>query len=267
MSYDKELIFAQELAHEAGKIMRHYFRAKDIGTVWKEDNTPLTVADTDINNLVIERVKAAFPTYAVIGEETSFEIEGDFVWVLDPIDGTIPFSIGMPLSTFSLALVDRNDGQPILGVIYDPYLNHLYTTKKGEGAFLNSKPIRTSQVTDFYRTYISVLGGSEQGEKSYFKQGACVDIIRDQGAKCLSLLSQIYAASRVASGELAGSIFGYGSPWDSAAVSLLVEEAGGVVTDVYGKPRRYDEFAAGCILAPNKTMLSKLVEAVQNSTP
>ncbi|MEK7594366.1 MAG: inositol monophosphatase [Patescibacteria group bacterium] len=267
MSYDKELIFAKELAQEAGEIMHRYFKSEDIGTEWKEDNTPLTVADIAINDLVIDRVKAEFPSHAVLGEESSFENDGDFVWVVDPIDGTVPFALGMPFSTFSLGLVNKKDGQPVVGVLYDPQLDSLYSVVKDGGAFLNDKPLKVTTNTTLIRGCVSVLSGNTTDETQYLKQGTCVDLVRAQGATALSLQSQAYCGVRVASGELVGSIFGYGAPWDVAATSLMVQEAGGIVTDLYGNPRRYDQFAAGSIHAPNQEVLSKLIEIVSKSAP
>jgi myo-inositol-1(or 4)-monophosphatase len=267
--YDNELAFAIDLARDAGKIMRRYFLAEDIATEWKKDDTPLTIADTKINDLVIERVKKSFPKHGVIGEEASYEIKDEMVWVVDPIDGTVPFSLGIPCSTFSLGLVDRSDGQSVVAVVYDPQLDYLYTAQRGEGSFVNGVRLHTSKATDLPRTYISVLGGigrREDARTHFIRQGACVDWLMDHGARPLSLQSQVYSACKVASGEFAGSIFGYGSPWDSAAASLIVEEAGGVVTDVNGKKRRYDEFAEGCLLAANQEMLTKLLSVVNASS-
>lgn len=266
--YKKELIFAIDLAQTAGQVMNRYFQAEDIATEWKEDDTPLTIADTTINDMVIERVKQAYPDHSVIGEEASYEVQGNFVWVVDPIDGTVPFSLGMPFSTFSLGLVDKNDGQSVVAVAYDPFLDKLYTAQKDEGAYVNGKQLTTSKVTDFPRTYISVLAGigsSENVKRISFQQGACIDFLRNRGASVLSLQSQVYSACKVATGEFAGSVFGYGSPWDSAAASLIVTEAGGLVTDLKGKQRRFDEFADGCLLAANQAIHHKLLKAVQSA--
>lgn len=265
MSYEKELAFATDLAHEAGKIMRRYFRAEDIGSEWKEDNTPITVADITVNNMVIKKVKQAFPDRAVIGEEASHDQDGDLAWVVDPIDGTVPFSLGIPISTFSLALVNRKDGQPLVGVVYDPYLDHMYAAVKGGGAFLNDVRLSVSKATTFPRNYASIIGGSGKGGTVSYNRGQCYDIIRAQGAKCLSIQTQAYFAVKVATGELVGSIFGYGAPWDVAASCLLVQEAGGIVTDLKGDKRRYDEFASGCVLSANQTIYAKLLKAVRES--
>jgi len=90
------LEFAKSLALEAGKIMRTYFLVTD--TTWKADQTPVTQADTEINSLVIDRVQKAYPSHSVYGEEESSLRESKFLWVCDPVDGTLPYSLGLPLS-------------------------------------------------------------------------------------------------------------------------------------------------------------------------
>ena len=264
MKYQKELKFAKELAQEAGKIMRRYFKAEDIGTTWKEDNTPLTVADTKINSLVIKKVKAAFPDDGVLGEEESFEPERDRIWVVDPIDGTVPFSLDMPTSTFLLALVDRSDGQPVVAVVYDPYLDHLYTATKGGGAFLNGIRLESSKTMKIFQGYVSVYGPPTKTDGIDYSPGWVMDELRIKGAKNLSFVSGAYTASKIAAGNFAVVLAGSpASPWDFAAICLLVKEAGGMVTDLEGKPRRYDEFGFGCVLAANQQILTDILELVK----
>lgn len=255
---NKELEFAKDLAlNHAGKTMKRYFRAEDINVEWKEDNTPLTQADTTINKTVIDMVKIHFPTYGVIGEEESYEPDRDLVWVVDPIDGTVPFSLSIPVSTFSLALVDRSDGQSVVAVVYDPYLEHLYSAKKGHGTFLNDKKLSTSGQKDFKRGYFYI-----SGDPIVFNPGKCANTITKKGGKCMNLISFAYSGTKVASGHLAASCMSYGSPWDSGAVSLIVEEAGGVATDLNGNKRRYDQFENGILLSANKTIHTKLVDLI-----
>lgn len=263
-SFKKEFDFAKELAIEAGGIMRRYFRAEDIGVQWKEDSSPVTVADLAINDLVIEKVKNHFPDHGVIGEEASLDVLGKYVWVVDPIDGTIPFSISIPVSTFSLALVDREDGQPVVAVAYDPQLDHLYSAMKGHKTSFNDISVKASSKLDLKDAYISVIGSFN--EDASFHEGNLVRAARDKwNARSFNLLSQVYAATKVASGELAASIFRYGSPWDSAAAALLVIEAGGVVTDFEGKTRRYDDWGNGCILSANQSVHDEVLSLVNAS--
>jgi inositol-phosphate phosphatase / L-galactose 1-phosphate phosphatase / histidinol-phosphatase len=111
------LYFAIKIAKEAGDIMRAHF-SLGMKKEWKEDNSPLTITDTAINELVIQKVKESFPEHGVLGEEASLETtDATHIWVVDPVDGTIPFSHGVPTFAFSLALVV--DGVPQLGVVFD----------------------------------------------------------------------------------------------------------------------------------------------------
>ena len=128
------LDFAIEIAHYAGdKIKSSFLKDKDLD--YKSDRTVVTDVDKDINHYLIEKVKEKYPNHAVNGEEESFNNSSNYVWVCDPIDGTGMFTAGMPVSVFSLALVI--DGIPYVGVVYDPYLDMMYTAIKGEGAFCN----------------------------------------------------------------------------------------------------------------------------------
>lgn len=257
------LTFAKELAHEAGDIMLRYFRAADIGTEWKEDNTPITVADQAINDLVIKEVNKKYPEHGVIGEEGSSSEDKSIVWVVDPIDGTSPFSHDIPISCFSLALVDRSDGQPVVAATYDPFQQRLYTAVKNKGAYLNDKRIKTSDKSECQNSFMSVGMGLVGQDK--FSTGVAGELLRDQGANVVNIASHVYFANLVAEGKIHSRLMSYGSPWDSAAVALLVQEAGGVVTDVYGKTRRYDIFADGCVLSANETIHQIVIDAIQDS--
>jgi len=260
MSYQKELDFAKALALEAGKIMRRYFRAEDIGTEWKEDDTPLTVADTAINKLFIEKAKVTFPEYGILGEEESYEPDRAIRWIVDPIDGTMPFSLGMPWSTFSLALSDSKSGESLLGIVYDPYLDHLFHAIKGGGAFLNGIKLQTSPKTDLTKSYLSASEGLPN-PKGY-NPSQCNEILRNKGARLFTVYSSAYIATRVATGDLLGAVSNRALPWDIAAVGLIVREAGGLVIDLDGNPRRLDE-EGGYIIAANKSIEAELLKAVQ----
>lgn len=263
MSYEKELAFAKALAIEAGKIMQRYFRAEDIGTEWKEDNTPLTVADITINRMVIDKVKETFPEHGVLGEEESYETDREMIWVVDPIDGTKPFSLGMPVSTFLLALVQKIDGQPVLGVTYDPFLNHIYTAVKGEGAYLNDKRLKTSAATSFTNGYVTVYGKPIKTDTIDFSPGRLIDWLHGEKASVLNLSSGAYTAAKIASGEFLAMIEVAGKPWDSAAVAVLVQEAGGVVTDLDGKTRRFDGTGFGSVFAANQTIMNEILAIIK----
>src|SRR3990167_6073867 len=138
--------FAINLAYKAGERMRKDFTL-GMKKEWKKDKTPVTVTDTVINRMVIDAIEKEYPSHSILGEEENKMKESEYVWVCDPIDGTVPFAHGFPIFAFSLALV--KNGAPILGVIYDPMLDRLVYAEKGKGAFLNSKPIKVSSFSSF----------------------------------------------------------------------------------------------------------------------
>ena len=237
------LIFAKEIANEAGKIMLKYFN-REKGEYYKEDNTVVTKADNEINRYLIEKVKEKFPTHAVDGEEEKFG-NSKYIWVCDPIDGTCPYAKDIPISVFSLALVIN--GESLLGVVYDPFMKNMYSAVKGEGAFLNDKKMLTNKillgdkksVSNFdnwsnspYNIYPVV---SELGKKTYF----------------LSIGSVIRACMCVATGKFNFAIYPgtKNKNCDIAAVKVIVEEAGGKVTNLFGEEQKYNTDIKGAIVS------------------
>lgn len=137
MESNEYLIFAKEMCIEAGKIMKKYFY-QDNGASYKGDKTIVTLADKEINHILIEKVKEKFPDHSVDGEEEKFG-KSKYVWVCDPVDGTAMYARHIPVAVFSLALVV--DGVPEVGVVYDPFLDKLYSAIKGQGAYCNDEKI------------------------------------------------------------------------------------------------------------------------------
>lgn len=151
----QRLEFATQLAHQAGNIMLKYFQI-GVPKEDKKDGSPVTIADRLVNELVIEQVQKVYPRDGVLAEEASdMKNDAEYLWVCDPIDGTIAYMFGVPVSKFSLALV--KDGKPVVGVIYDPYMKRLYHAVKGEGAFLNKSPIRVNKAATLLAgKYVSI---------------------------------------------------------------------------------------------------------------
>jgi len=118
---EQYLEFAKKLAKEAEEISLKYF-SFEVERIIKEDNTPLTKADTEINDLVIKRINEIYPEHSIYGEEKSeLKENSKYIWVCDPIDGTMPFSNGLPIFTFSIALVDQSNGLPIKQLVFQIY--------------------------------------------------------------------------------------------------------------------------------------------------
>lgn len=250
MDFHQELAFAKNLAQDACQIMLKYFLSDSVGTIQKSDKTLVTKADEEINTLVLERIKERFPDHSVWGEEEShFVVGARFTWVCDPVDGTMPFAKGLPISTFSLALVD-SDGDSVLGVIADPYQNRLYEAVKGKGAFLNSNPIHVSEHGVLNGAYIDQELWFNSEEKVTFNDPK--DVFNKAGVKVTTMCSAVIMGCLVAEGTFDAMIFGQGKPEDIAALKVIVEEAGGKVTDLFGRTQRYDRNIVGALVSNGK---------------
>ena len=251
----EQLDFAKGLADEAGEVMLQYFQVGVANeTKALEGNTPVTLADKAINSMVIEAIKKQYPDHAVIGEEESHRQDNaEYTWVCDPIDGTIPYVMGVPTNVFSLAMVNK-EGQPVVAVVYDPYMKRKYWAIKGGGAFMNDQPIKVNGISEMSEAYIGGSGGRSNVLKASEFKGAVI-------AACyrpLILSCVIYEAMLVATGQIAATVFPGAGAHDTATAKLIVEEAGGKVTDVFGNEQRYDEPVKGAVMS-NGTIHDKLI--------
>jgi len=250
--------FSLELAKEAGKIIAANF-SLGMKKEWKADNTPLTQTDLKINQLVIDSVKKEFPGHSIIAEEGSdFSDKSEYVWVCDPVDGTIPFSHGIPTCVFSLALVRK--GESILGVVYDPFLQRMFFAEKSKGATMNGAKISVSRATSLQNALVGFVWW--KSEKMNLSKTD--EILSDRGAILIDVKSIVYMDMLVANGELAATLFPGTKPHDTAATKIVVEEAGGKVTDIYGNEQRYDRDIKGHI-ASNGILHEELVRIVKEN--
>lgn len=241
---EKYLETATEIAQTAGAIMLDYFEI-GVPADWKEDNTPITIADETINRMVIDRIVAEYPDHGVVGEEASVvKPDAEFRWVCDPIDGTIPYMLGIPTNVFALALCES--GRPIVSVVADPYLDRTYTATLGGGAYVNDRRLQVSTTDSLKGSFMNVSGRSS-GDAA---RGAAIYYdLEKAGVRQLHHNSMVYEVIQVASGMFDGAIFTKSTPWDAAAGALLVTEAGGRVTDVSGREQRYDLPIKGTIFS------------------
>ena len=220
---------------------------------WKEDNTPLTITDTKVNALVLNAVQNTYPAHSFLGEEGSRLVNSEYVWVCDPVDGTVPFSHGWPTFVFSLALT--KNGESMLGVIYDPVSDRLLHAEKGTGAFLNGQKISVSKDSNFSKMSLVEVAGE-------YRLPSIREKLTAEGCYLPAFYSCVYAGMLVATGEFAANIYEYDKPWDGAAVKIIVEEAGGKVTDLKGEEQRYDKEINGFI-ASNGLIHQKLVDVIR----
>ena len=258
---EEYLEFAKEIAIYAGDIMLKLYNS-NIDKGFKEDRTVVTIVDKEINKYLIDKVKEIYSNHSVIGEEESYKTDSDYVWVCDPLDGTGMYVNHIPVFVFSLALV--YDGEPIVGVVYNPIENNMYTAIKGKGAYCNGKKISVNNkhLGDLgYRTNIEIFNNKIIDEIALMK-----DI------KSISKLSCIGSVARssmaVATGDFSCDVFpgtSHGN-CDIAASALIVKEAGGKVTNFYGEEQRYDESINGALITngiSHDEMLQKVKKYVK----
>lgn len=253
------LDFAIEIAKYAGKIMKEYFFEKENSIDYKEDKTPVTYADKKINEYLIKKVKQKYPTHGVDGEEAKSLNNNRYIWVCDPIDGTSMYTRHVPIAVFSLALVV--DGQPVVGVVYDPFLDEMYTAIKGKGAFCNAKKISVNNKK--YGDNGSSIDYYMWNNAKYDTLEVIKEIRKD--CKTSGLGSVAHASMLVANGKISGILFPATSHGhcDIAASKLIVEEAGGRLTNFNGEDQRYDRDIDGAIIS-NGIIHEDLLKIIKN---
>ncbi len=236
---------AAEIAREAGARLREFY-AQGVETEYKGDVDLVTVADRTVEKLIRTRLGEAFPEHGIFGEEGTRErLEREFRWYVDPLDGTTNFAHGFPQFCVSLGLEQRRpdlkpdeDGTLVAAVIYDPLRDEMFDAEQGRGARLNGKAIRVSRTPELAEALLATGFPSRKRHDSpniHFYQEFTLRShgVRRAGSAALDL-------AYVAAGRLDGFWEFNLNPWDTAAGILLVEEAGGRVTDFAGNPFRLD---------------------------
>lgn len=255
---DIYLDFAKNIAYKAGDIMLKYFKDNNEAS-YKFDETIVTKADTEINSYLIKKVKEVFPEHSVDGEEEKFW-SSEYVWVCDPVDGTAMYARHIPVAVFSLALVVN--GISLLGVVYDPFTDNLYYAIKGQGAFKNDKQIRVNNIKLDDKRSVSNFDMWPNSEYNIY------DAINELGKKTyfVSVGSVIRACMCVASGEFNLAIFPgtKHKNCDIAAVKVIVEEAGGKVTNLFGNEQNYNQDIEGAIVS-NGIVHDEAIEEINNN--
>ncbi|HUN85459.1 MAG TPA: inositol monophosphatase family protein [Terracidiphilus sp.] len=258
---------ATEIAREAGARLKEFF-IQGVATEYKGDVDVVTVADRTVEKLIRTRLGEAFPTHGIYGEEGTRErLSGEFRWYVDPLDGTTNFAHGFPQFCVSMGLEHRpegktaedEDGTLVAGVIYDPLRDELFTAERGLGAQLNGKAMRSSKLPNLAESLIATGFPSRKRHSSpnvHFYQEFTLRShgVRRAGSAALDL-------AYVAAGRMEAFWEFNLNPWDTAAGILLVEEAGGRVTDFNGNHFRLDSRE---ILASNGLIHDELVGLFQD---
>jgi myo-inositol-1(or 4)-monophosphatase len=221
-----------DIAREAGALLMGYFQ-QHVKIEYKGDVDLVTIADRKSEALILERIRAKWPTHDVLGEEGArIETGSDYKWYVDPLDGTTNFAHGFPVFCVSLAIDYK--GERVAGVLYDPTRDELFSAEMGSGAYLNGERMRVSATANLAECLVATGFPSHKRHKNpniffYHQITLKTHGVRRAGSAALDL-------ANVASGRFDGFWEFNLNPWDTAAGVLIVEEAGGKVTDFSGGP-------------------------------
>ena len=222
-------------------------------------NNPVTEADHASEKAIFATIKERFPDHYILSEEAGKIVQDSaYKWIIDPIDGTINFAHGIPLNCVSIGI--EHEGKMIMGCVYNPHMNEFFFAEKGKGSTLNDKPIEVSTetetikaclVTGFPYTYLDIPNGPLEVFERFIRKGVPV---RRLGSAAIDMCW-------VAAGRFDGFYEHKLEAWDSAAGFLIVEEAGGRVTDFEGK--KFSPYQHR-ILATNGKIHDEMLAVINN---
>ena len=223
------LTFAIQAAHGAGELLMKSFGGDREGVSTKSSPTDLvSKADKDSERFLLDLITSERPDDGILAEEGGrAETSTDYRWIIDPLDGTINFLFRIPVWAVSIAVEDREGG--VVGVVHDPNRDETFTARRGEGAWLNGRPLRVSDRSNLTTALVGTGFAYDEGRR-VAQARIVTDVlgrvqdIRRAGSAALDLCS-------VACRRLDGFFEAYTEPWDRAAGALIVTEAGGVVSE------------------------------------
>lgn len=252
--------FAKDIAYAAGRVLRDTL-ADGFTVEHKGDIDLVTDADTAAEALIVKAIQHQFPDHRVLAEEEGAvgPADSSYCWIIDPLDGTTNFAHRFPYFSVSAALFHNQE--PVLGVVYDPTADEMFSAANGQGSWLNDHPIAVSYTDTLHQSLLAtgfpynVASTARDNVDEY----RCL-VRQTQGV--LRLGSAALDLCQVAVGRLDGFWEFELKPWDTAAGALIVQEAGGTVTSLDGRP--FSAFS-GDVLASNGRLHQPLIRALEAS--
>ena len=256
--WNEELDAARHAAREAGKTLKSRFGR--VNRVTKKGKTDLvTEADFKAEKIIVDIIRKSFPQDGVVAEEAGAQGRtAGRVWFIDPLDGTVNFAHAFPFFAVSIALQVNGDG--VLGIVFNPQMDEFFEAAKGSGAFFNGSAIHVSSTSDLVDSLLAVgfpytLHQNPHRVMDHMKKMAVrAQGIRRPGSAALDLCY-------VAAGKLDGYWEEGLKPWDTAAGTIIVREAGGIVSDYHGNPFSPDK---GTIVASNPSIHAAMLEVLRS---
>ena len=258
MNAAKLLEVAKRAALEAGKLqLKYYGKLKTSEISQKTKNDFVTKVDKMSEKLIIGRILKVFPDHSIQAEESGVTPGDGTRWIIDPLDGTSNYIHRFPMFAVSIGVVHRN--QLVAGVIYDPLHGELFTARKDHGAFLNGRRIHVNDTRRLASSFMAtgIPFRARNRFQQYFRSLKTISLasagMRRGGSAALDL-------AYVACGRFDGFWEINLSPWDIAAGALLIREAGGRITDLWGSERYLDN---GDVLASNAKIHAELLRVTR----
>jgi myo-inositol-1(or 4)-monophosphatase len=249
---------AIEIAKEAGRFLKiNLGKVKNIQRK-KEEINLVTEIDKESEKKIVEFIKSKFPHHSILAEEGGeAKSDSSYKWIIDPLDGTTNYTHSFPVFCVSIALEYK--GEVILGVIYDPNFDELFWAEKGKGAFLNGKKISVSKTDKLIKSMLAtgfpynIRENPDNCIEHFVNFLMEAQAIRRLGSAALDL-------AYVACGRLDGFWEVNLNPWDVAAGKIIVEEAGGKITDFYGN--KFSIYTKG-VVASNGLIHEQMLEVIK----
>lgn len=253
MTYSK---FIKQSLTAAADIARAKFGKVEHTVKTGDNNQVLTEADIAIGQLLLSRIQTEFPKHNIIDEEAGVIDQGSrYTWVVDPIDGTSNFAAGLPHYGIMIGLLDG--ATPVAGGIALPSFNEIYVTEKGQGAWCGDQQIHVTDEPRLSNMLVAygIDGHQEQPDLTRQEVKILGEIVLN--IRNLRVSNSVYDIIQVAAGKYGAFLNQTSKIWDNVAPQILIEEAGGIYTDFWGKPMDYsapttraDQNFTCCMAAP-----------------
>ena len=263
-SFNKRTKLAIELAKTAGNTIKRILDEKNIKTKVKGLNDVVTIADIESEKLIINRIKNEFPNDTIISEENGTYQAGnsEYVWAIDPLDGTMNYSREIPFYCVSIGFL--KDNHPEGGAIYIPELDELYYCEKGKGSYCNKKRIAVSAVGTINKS-LTTIGFNNRYPKIREEFNNIHKTCMEQMLNVEKLFSTAISLCFVAAGKIDSHFELYCYLWDICVGSLLVEEAGGICSALGTSMIDYSKLDKQIIIATNSKIHNDFKRMINDS--
>ncbi|MDA2936045.1 inositol monophosphatase [Patescibacteria group bacterium AH-259-L05] len=252
--------FITQLSKDAGKILLRYFRKdKSLVKLRKSVKGITTKYDIMVDRFIIREITKKYPKHNLVTEETgAIDKRSEYTWIVDSLDGTTNYAYGNPLFSLCIALIKGDE--LLLGTVYAPAIDGFYIAEKGKGAYFNNQKVYVSDIGDLKKSYVFLCDGGEINRK---RSAKIVFDLYHKVTDARKLGSAGIECAWIAAGRADAYVTTKIRPWDVASGVLLVEEAGGMVTDFKGKPWDWKKKQSDLIFS-NKKVHSQVQKIVKD---